>query len=83
MSRKFYFSCILTFMDVLVFALCVDKGLTPAGIIGACYIALRCFGKDSQEAVNLAVPAMKGIEKWVSEQKVKMEARKEDDASEE
>ena len=48
---KFYKSLIFTLMDILVFILCVDQGLAPVTIVGACYIALRLFGKDSQNMI--------------------------------
>lgn len=81
--NKFVMSCILTVMDILVFALCVDKGLSPVGIVGACYIALRLFGKDSQEAVNLAEPAMAKLKSWLKEQEEKRkEVTSEEDITE-
>lgn len=52
MKKNFIVSCILTGMDILVFCLCVDKGLQPVSIVGACYIALRCFSRDAQDAIK-------------------------------
>lgn len=52
-NRTFVKSLVLTAMDILVFILCVDTGFTPVGIVGACYIALRLFNRDSIQAVNL------------------------------
>lgn len=83
MNKNFVSSCILTGMDILVFALCVDRGLTPVSIVGACYIALRCFGKDSQNAVNLAEPAMAKFKSWLKEQQEKRkEVNLEEDVTE-
>lgn len=55
-NRKFVASVILTIMDALVFVLCVDKGLQPVAIVGACYVALRLFSQDAHSAVNLIEP---------------------------
>ena len=82
-KKNFIWSCILTAMDILVFALCVDRGLSPIAIVGACYIALRCFGKDSQDAVNLAQPAMARFESWLRGQYSKLQERKEVETPEE
>ena len=82
-NKNFAMSCILTAMDALVFILCVDRGLSPIAVVGACYVALRLFGRDSQNAVNLIGPAMDKAAEWMNSAKEKMEARKEDDTSEE
>lgn len=53
MNRKnFLMMALLTVMDIVVFILCVDKGLTPVTIVGACYMALRCFSRDAQNAID-------------------------------
>lgn len=78
MKNNFYLSCILTVMDIVVFCLCVDKGLTPVAIVGACYIALRCFSKDSQDAVNLINPAIDTAIAWFKNAKQKFDERKEE-----
>ena len=77
-KKSFIMSCVLTGMDVLVFALCVDKGLTPVTLVGACYIALRLFGRDSQSAVALWEPAMEKFNLWVKAQEQKLQDRKEE-----
>lgn len=55
-NRKFVGSVILTVLDALVFILCVDRGLAPVTVVGACYVALRLFSADAHEAVNLIGP---------------------------
>lgn len=69
--RNFIFSAALTVMDIVVFGLCVDKGLSPVSIVGACYIALRLFGKDSQNAVNLLEPFCDKIGDLIKQLKAK------------
>ena len=62
---KFFNNIVLTMMDVLVFVLCVDKGLTPVTIVGACYIALRLFGRDSQTAIASFDGASASVRKFI------------------
>ena len=52
MKKNFLIMTLLTAMDIVVFILCVDKGLTPVGIVGACYMALRMFSRDAQAAID-------------------------------
>ena len=81
--KNFVWSCVLTGMDILVFCLCVDKGLTPVTLVGACYIALRCFGRDSQAAVALWETAADKATSWLKAQEQKLQERKEVETPEE
>ena len=77
-KETFIGSAILTVMDITVFCLCVDKGLTPVAIVGACYIALRYFSRDAQNAVNLINPAIDIAVDWLKKTKKKFDERKEE-----
>lgn len=72
---SFIWSVIMTIMDIVVFALCVDKGLTPVTIVGACYIALRWFSLDAQTAIGLSdewyYRVYDKFKKWHEERRLK------------
>lgn len=66
-KKNFLINAALTAMDIVVFILCVDKGLTPVTIVGACYMALRVFSRDAQAAIDASDEWISSIhEKFVS-----------------